>query len=100
MELARRRLLAIAGIAPLALAASARAMAEEAACYDPASLPLSQKNMRRSLGYMEASNDTAKSCGACAFYKSAGGNCGSCQLLSGGAVNKGAVCTSFAAKAQ
>ncbi len=99
MEIARRRLLAIAGIAPLAIAASGRALAEGAACYDPAALPLSQKNMRRSIGYMDSSNDPAKRCGLCAFFTAGQDACGTCQLLTGGPVNAGALCTSYAAKA-
>ena len=55
----------IAGMAPLAFAAS-RAFAEPAACYNPEALPLSQKN--------------------------------TCQLLTGGPVNAGGVCNSFAVK--
>lgn len=97
MDGTRRRFLALAGLAPLGLAAIPGARAgDTAACYDPNALPLSQKSRRRSLGYVEASADPAKTCGGCAFYTAAQGNCGTCQLLTGGPVNAVAVCTSFA----
>ena len=100
MILARRKLLGLAGFAPLAMAASTRALAEGATCYDANALPLSQKNMRRSLGYMDSSNDPAKRCGLCAFYAAGSGDCGKCQLLANGPVNAGALCASYAAKSR
>ncbi|MET0588651.1 MAG: high-potential iron-sulfur protein [Novosphingobium sp.] len=84
---------------PLALAAGRSIAAEPAACYDPAALPLSQKNRRRSLGYIDASADPKKHCGVCAFFAAGQGSCGTCQLLTGGPVNSGGVCNSFAPKA-
>ena len=101
MDQNRRRFLALTGLAPLALAGIARAGAQQTAalCYDPAALPLSQKSRRRSLGYLEASADAKKRCGACAFFTAAAAGCGTCTMLSGGAVNAGAVCNSYAAKA-
>jgi hypothetical protein len=101
MTASRRNFLGLAAAAPLAiLAAKAANAAAPAACYDPAALPLSQRNRRRSLGYIEMSSDAKKRCGACAFFTAAANaSCGSCQLL-GSTVNAGAVCTSFAAKAK
>lgn len=101
MELSRRNLLAAAALAPLGIfAARASHAAEAAACYDPAALSLSQRNRRRSLGYAEVSGDAKKTCAGCDFFTaSAQSGCGTCQLLTGGAVNAGAVCNSFAAKA-
>lgn len=100
MDRSRRRFIAMAGFAPFALAAarSAHAGDSAAACYDPNTLPLSQKSRRRSMGYVEASADPAKTCGGCAFFTAAQGTCGNCQLLTGGPVNAGAYCTSFAPK--
>lgn len=101
MSLSRRSLLGLAATAPLAAlaAASARA-AGSAQCYDPATLPLSQRNRRRAVGYLEVSNQAGKACAACAFFMAAGpAGCGTCQMLGGGQVNAGAVCDSFAAKA-
>jgi hypothetical protein len=101
MTASRRNFLGLAGAAPLAvLAAKSAHSAAPAACYDPAALPLSQRNRRRSLGYVEVSSDAKKRCALCAFYTAAANaSCGSCQLLSS-TVNAGAVCTSFAAKAK
>lgn len=101
MSGSRRHFLALAAGAPLALLAAGRSRAADSpACYDPAALPFSQKNQRRSLGYVEVSADPAKHCGACAFFTaSEQGGCGTCQLLGGAAVRGDAVCSSFAAKA-
>jgi hypothetical protein len=99
MNPTRRNFVILAGMAPLALAAGRALAAEAAACYDPASLPLSQKNRRRSLGYVDASLDPKRHCSACAFFTAGQGTCGYCQLLTGGPVNAGAVCNSFAPKA-
>lgn len=98
MNPSRRQFVIIASMAPLALAAG-RAFAQPAACYDPAALPLSQKNRRRSLGYVDASADPKKHCSICAFFTAGQATCGTCQLLTGGPVNAGGVCNSFAPKA-
>lgn len=98
----RRNFLVLVAGAPLALFVAGRSRAAGApACYDPATLPFSQKSRRRSLGYLESSADPKKRCGGCAFFTAvAPGNCGTCQMLSGAPVNAGAVCNSFAAKAR
>lgn len=83
-------------LAGLAVAGSARA--QNAACYDPATLPLSQKSRRRAVGYTDVSGDPAVRCGNCAFFTATAAPCGTCVVLGGGPVQAGAVCTSFAAK--
>lgn len=102
MSLSRRSLLGIAAVSPLAALASAGAFAADAAvCYDPARLPLSQRNRRRSLGYVDVSATAGKNCAGCAFFTAASQpGCGTCQLLSGGPVNASGLCTSFGAKAR
>ncbi len=100
MAPSRRAFLAAASLVPFAgLAAASALAAEAAACYVPATLPLSQKSRRRALGYVEVSSDPQQQCGACAFYTAKAGDCGSCQLLGDGPVTAAAVCTSFAKKA-
>ncbi|WP_395336746.1 high-potential iron-sulfur protein [Novosphingobium sp. BL-8H] len=69
-----------------------------AVCSDPATLPLSQRSRRRALGYTSPSNDPQKHCSLCAFFTAGAGACGTCQMLSGGAVEATAVCTSFTKK--
>lgn len=96
MDRQRRRFLVLAAASvPFAAFTVGGARAQAPACYDPATLPLSQKNRRRSLGYVESSNDPAKHCSACAFFTAGEGGCGTCGLLNG-PVNAGAVCSSFA----
>lgn len=97
MTIARRRFLRLALVgAPLA-GAFAGAAAHAATCYDPAALPLSQKNRRRSLGYMDTAADPARRCLGCAFFTPAAEGCGQCAMLSS-TVNAGASCGSFAPK--
>lgn len=101
MTASRRNFLGLAAAAPFAVLAAASARAADAACYDPATLPFSQKSRRRSLGYLEVATDPGKRCGGCAFFTAAApASCGACQLLGGTRVNAGAVCNSFAAKAR
>lgn len=96
MSIDRRHFLTLAAAAaPLVVLGAGSAAAQAAACYDPAALPLSQKNRRRSLGYVEASADPAKRCAGCAFFTASGEGCGTCALLSA-PVNAGASCNSFA----
>jgi High potential iron-sulfur protein len=97
----RRHFLALAGLAPLLVLGATRAGAQASAvCYDPNALPLSQKSRRRGLGYVEKSGDPAKDCSRCSFFKGTTAGCGACQMLSGGPVNAGALCNSFAPKAK
>lgn len=94
MTIDRRRFLTLAAIG-VPLATLAIGTAQAAACYDPAALPLSQRNRRRSLGYVEAAADAAKRCLGCAFFTAGAAGCGTCALLNG-PVNAGASCNSFA----
>ncbi|MEO6092069.1 MAG: high-potential iron-sulfur protein [Novosphingobium sp.] len=101
MNDARRRFLALAGITPLLVLGATRAgAADPAACYDPNTLPLSQRSRRRSLGYVDASSEPARHCSLCSFFTGTAAGCGSCQMLGGGPVNAGGLCRSFAPKAQ
>ena len=93
----RRSFLALAGSVPFAVAGLSSA-AYAATCYDPNALPLSQKSRRRALGYVDQSTDPAKKCGGCAFFTATEPGCGKCQLFSGGPVNAGGVCRSYAPK--
>ena len=96
----RRRALGLAAAAPfvlLGLAASAKA-ADAPACYDYDLMPANQKSMRLSLGFKDASQDPNKHCGLCRFFTASSGGCGTCVLLSGGAVSSGSVCDSWTAK--
>jgi len=94
MSFERRTFLALAGSVPLLLMGNTPPQTN--ACYDPSALPLSQRSRRRSLGYLDVSSDPAKRCAGCSFFKNSAQGCGTCQMLSGGPVNAGAVCNSFA----
>jgi hypothetical protein len=99
MNETRRRFIALAGMAPVALLGARAAFGQaRPACVDPNSLPLAQKNMRRSVGYVDPGPDAAKRCGGCAFFMAKQGSCGTCQILSGGPVAQTGYCTSFAPK--
>lgn len=99
MDRSKRSFLTLAAITPLALVTGGAAFASDAACYDPVNLPLSLRNRRKALGFVEVSPDAARRCGLCAFFERKQGECGTCQLLSGGPVTAAGVCNSFAAKA-
>ena len=97
----RRRFLALAGLAPLAVFGAsgiAGAQAPAKQCYDPATLPLSPKNRRRGIGYKEPATEPNKKCQLCAFFTAKEAGCGTCQMLTGGAVSANGVCNSFAPK--
>lgn len=98
MDNTRRKFLALAGMVPMAALFGARALAAEAACYDPSALPLQQRNRRRSIGFVEVSPDPVKRCEACVFFKPGNGGCGTCDMLSGGPVTARGYCLSFAQK--
>lgn len=89
--------MAAVALTPLALGAATGARAQTA-CYDPARLPLSQRSLRRSLNYVEASPDSARRCGLCAFFTATAEGCGTCTMLSGNAVQTAALCDAFAPK--
>jgi len=85
--------MAVAGLAPLALCLAGRAGAAEAHC--GGDLPMSQKNRRSALGYVEASTDPQRRCGHCTFFTGGDSGCGACQMLSGAQVSAQGVCNSF-----
>jgi High potential iron-sulfur protein len=99
MSKSRRRFLAIAGLAPVALLGARQAFAQSAgACYDLSKMPLSQKSMRKAVGFVDPAPDQAKRCGTCAFFVATKDSCGTCQILSGGPTAQSAYCTSYAPK--
>lgn len=93
----RRSFLGLAAAIPLA-GIGARALAEDAACYDPASLPMSQQSFRKSMQFQLVSSDPKKRCELCTFFKANKPGCGSCQIFNG-PVEGASVCASFAPKA-
>src|SRR5262245_7406091 len=99
MDQTRRNFLGWAGLVPAMLVAARTARAEEAACYDPAALPVSVKSRRSSLGFVEQSGDPKRHCSLCTFFQPAQGQCGTCQLMVGAPVTAAGLCNSFAAKA-
>lgn len=95
MTIDRRRFLnlsVMAGAVTAVVVGGTSALA--AVCYDPATLPLSQKNRRRSLSYVDAAADPARRCMGCAFFTAAEEGCGKCAMLNA-TVNSGASCNSF-----
>lgn len=74
--------------------------AGEGVCADPNVLSDADLGTRGSLNYTETSPDPAKVCGGCAFFHApaAGGDCGTCDMFSGGPVNSRGHCSSWNAK--
>jgi High potential iron-sulfur protein len=98
MDLSRRNLIGSGGALLIALAVGEAATAAGPACPSVNSLPFSQRNQRRSLGYLDSSPDAKKRCGGCAFFTGTQVGCGKCQMLGGGMVSADATCNSFAPK--
>jgi hypothetical protein len=99
MDETRRRFIALASLAPIAALGARQAFAQaKPVCYDMNTLSMSQKNMRRTLGFVDPAPDASKRCGVCAFFVATQGGCGACQILSGGPTAQSAYCTSFAPK--
>jgi hypothetical protein len=96
MHTPRRQFLIACGLAPFAAALAGIAKAAEPAC--GGEVPLSQKNRRRTLGYLEESTQPQRRCGLCTYFTAGEGGCGTCQMLSGGAVNANGVCNYFVAR--
>ena len=93
--LTRRQLLFQA--APLGMAGIAFARAARAA---EACVQGDSESLRASLNYTSASANSAAACAHCAFFTadSAGGACGTCQIL-GGPVDAAGHCDSFSSPA-
>ena len=74
--------------------------ARASTCYDPANLPLSQKNRRRGLGFQDVSPAPARACRECAFFTAGEQEgCGQCMMLDY-TVDARATCTSFTPRSQ
>lgn len=100
MDQTRRRIIAAASLAPIALLGARQAFAQDKpVCHDPAKTTLGQRNMRKSVGYVDPSPHTDKRCGGCAFFVATQNGCGTCQIFSGGPVAATAFCNSYAPKA-
>lgn len=97
MDKNRRIFLGLAAAAPFAAISAGRALAADAACYNPEALPSAQKSLRTSLEFVEVTADPKKHCSLCAFYTETAPGCGNCQLLSG-PVTANSFCSSWAAK--
>ena len=98
MDKNRRQFLAIAGLVPIIAITAKAASAAEPVCYDPAAIPLTQRNRRRAISFVEQSSDPARRCGVCAFFHAQTGECGTCDMLGRGQVTARGVCTAFAKK--
>ena len=92
MRSTRRIFVAAAVLAPLA-ALAGPATAADARC--GGELPLSQKNRRRALSYVEPSGDAKRRCGLCTYFSAEAGPCGACQMLSGNLVSQDGLCNAF-----
>jgi hypothetical protein len=92
MQGTRRKFIGGAVLAAL-LPSMARAAAAEPNC--GGELPLSQRNRRRALGYVDVSEDGRRQCGLCTYFAGTEGGCGACQMLSGSSVNARGACNSF-----
>lgn len=72
-----------------------------AVCADPNAMDESEQSTRKGLGYTEQSADPKQVCGGCSFFHGGEGGsmCGTCDVMSGKAVNPHGHCMSWSAKA-
>jgi hypothetical protein len=83
----------------LLLGLSRESKAETAAvCVNLKDLPPAESSLRKELSFVLTSPDPAKQCRGCAFFTATTSDCGTCQILNGGAVTAHSVCDSWAAK--
>jgi High potential iron-sulfur protein len=70
------------------------------ACADPEAMSPSDNSLRQANQYVEKSADAARTCAGCTFFTAAadGGNCGTCQIFTGGPANAQGHCASWAAR--
>jgi hypothetical protein len=66
-------------------------------CADPNSMTSAQESVRRTLKYVELSDDPARVCAGCEFFTAppGGAGCGACAMFSGEAVNPVGRCDSW-----
>jgi len=96
----RRRLLGLLAASPiliLGLSRESRA-AGGSSCVNLEDMPPGESGVRKELGFKLVSSDPAKQCGGCGFFTATESECGTCLLMSGGAVTAHSVCDSWAAK--
>jgi High potential iron-sulfur protein len=72
--------------------------ASGALCADPNVLSDAQQSTRTSLNYTEASPNPQQVCEGCSFFHAATPQCGTCDMFSGGPVNRKGHCVSWNAK--
>ncbi len=68
------------------------------ACNDTTGLSDADKQMRTTLGYVDATTQAGKECSGCQLYTAGQNSCGSCQLFPG-PVDPNGSCDSFVARA-
>ena len=70
-------------------------------CADPNKMTSAQESVRRTLKYVEASADPAKTCKDCVFFQAGpeAGGCGSCEMFDLAPANPGGHCDSWSVDA-
>jgi hypothetical protein len=72
--------------------------ASGAVCANPDEMSDAQQSTRASLSYTESSPNPQQVCEGCSFFHAAEPPCGTCDMFSGGPVNKQGHCVSWNAK--
>ena len=89
------------GVAATALHACGQPSAGGASaggCVDLDSLTASEQSLRKSMNYVEKSQMPGETCSVCSFFTPAEGDCGNCEIFTGGPASAGGRCDSWAAK--
>jgi hypothetical protein len=93
----RRQLITRSALLPLFAVPLLNGCTEKSSvCVDTELLGVGEKQMRRTLEYVESTADATQQCDNCQFFRASGaGNCGECEIL-GGAVSRQGYCSSWA----
>ena len=97
MLLTRRQWITRSALLPLFVVPLLNGCTEKpSVCVDTELLGVGEKQMRKTLDYVEHTADTTQRCNNCQFFRASGvGDCGECEIL-GGAVSRQGYCTSWA----
>jgi hypothetical protein len=77
---------------------SASGGAAAGGCVDLDALTASEQSLRKSFNYVDKSQTPGETCSVCSFFTPGEGECGTCEIFTGGPASAGGRCDSWAAK--
>ncbi len=74
-------------------------IASAAVCADPDAMTSGERALRASMNYTEKSTNPQQVCAGCAFFHAGEGQCGTCDMFTGGPANRDGRCDSWSSAA-